>query len=58
MVIVEGQVDALTFDQCHIPAITIRVIQVSGELLVRLKQNNRIFIARDNTYQGKWGIYR
>ncbi len=48
VVLVEGQADAVTFGEWDIPAVAIAGMQVGDELLQRLKQHRRVFVALDN----------
>lgn len=49
LVIVEGQADAVTFGEWHIPAVAIGGMKLSDDLLERLKEHTRVFVALDNT---------
>ena len=48
VVLVEGQADAVTFDQWQIPAVALCGLTVSDMLLAQLKQHERVFILLDN----------
>ena len=48
VVLVEGQADAITFDQWQIPAVALCGLTASDRLLKQLKQHERIFILLDN----------
>ena len=49
VVIVEGQADAITFGEWGVPAVALVGMSLSDDLLERLKQHERVFIALDNT---------
>lgn len=49
VVAVEGQADAITFGEWAVPAVAIAGMSISDDLLTRLKQHDRVFIALDNT---------
>ncbi len=49
VVVVEGQADAITFGEWGMPAVALVGMSVSDDLLERVKQHERIFIALDNT---------
>ena len=48
VVIVEGQADAVTFDQWQIPAVALCGLTASVALLAQLNQHERVFILLDN----------
>ena len=48
VVLVEGQAEAVTFDQWQIPAVALCGLTVSDAPLAQLKQHERVFILLDN----------
>jgi hypothetical protein len=48
VVLVEGQVDAITFSEWDIPAIVIAGAHVSEELIEQLKKYRRVLVVLDN----------
>ena len=48
VIVVEGQADAVTFDQWQIPAVALCGLTLSDILLAQLKQHARVFIQLDN----------
>ena len=53
VIVVEGQADAVTFDQWQIPAVALCGLTASDRLLKQLKQHERIFILLDNVAETK-----
>ncbi len=53
VVIVEGQADAITFAEWGIAAVAIGGMQAADELLTRLKEHPRLFVALDNTDEAR-----
>ena len=51
VVLVEGQADAVTFDQWQIPAVTLCGLTISDALLAQLKQHEQVFILLDNVVE-------
>ena len=48
VVLVEGQADAVTFEQWQIPAVALCGLTISESLMAQLKQHERVFILLDN----------
>ena len=46
--VIEGQADAVTFDQWQIPAVALCGLTLSDALLTQLTQHERVFILLDN----------